>query len=69
MFLKDSKGNNLENSEILQYLSSGCFGSAGYIGLNEFLENKDEHCITQKDTQPNQTCSGGPINAQLFAIC
>ena len=23
---------------------------------------KDEHCITQKDTQPSQTCSGGFIN-------
>ena len=25
-------------------------------------ESKDEHCITQKDTQPSQTCSGGFIN-------
>ena len=22
-------------------------------------ESKDEHCITQKDTQPSQTCPGG----------
>ena len=32
-------------------------------------ESKDEHCITQKDTQPRQTCSGGFIKTQLYAIC
>ena len=33
-------------------------------------DSKDEHCITQQDTQPSQTCSGGFIIAQLFfAIC
>ena len=32
-------------------------------------ESKDEHCITQKDTQPSQTCSGGFIKTQLCAIC
>ena len=31
--------------------------------------SKDEHRITQKDTQPSQTCSGGFINAHFFAIC
>ena len=30
--------------------------------------SKDEHCITQKDTQPSQTCSGGFIKTQLRAI-
>jgi len=25
-------------------------------------ESKDVHCISQKDTQPSQTCSGGFIN-------
>jgi hypothetical protein len=33
------------------------------------MESKDEHCITQKDTQPSQTCSGGFIKTQLCAIC
>jgi hypothetical protein len=33
--------------------------------------NKDGHCITQKGTQPSQTCSGGilVLNTQLFAFC
>jgi len=31
--------------------------------------SKDEHCITQKDTQPSQACSGGFIKTQLYAIC
>ena len=31
--------------------------------------SKDEHCITQKDTQPRQTCSGGFIKTQLYVIC
>ena len=30
--------------------------------------SKDEHCITQKESQPSQTCSGGFINAQLYVI-
>ena len=32
-------------------------------------ESKDEYCIAQKDTQPSQTCSGGFIKTQLYAIC
>ena len=32
-------------------------------------ESKDEHCITQKGTQPCQTCSGGFIKTQLYASC
>ena len=32
-------------------------------------ESKDEHCITQKDTQPSQTCPGGLIKTHLCAIC
>ena len=31
--------------------------------------NLSEHCITQKDTQPSQTSSGGFIKTQLYAIC
>ena len=31
--------------------------------------SKDEHCITQKDTQPSQTCSRGFIKTQLYATC
>jgi hypothetical protein len=31
---------------------------------------EEVHIITQKDTQPSQTCYGGIINMQfLFAIC
>jgi hypothetical protein len=33
------------------------------------VKSKDGHCITQKDTQPSQTCSGGFIKTQLYAIC
>jgi len=35
----------------------------------ERSESKDEYCIAQKDTQPSQTCSGGFIKTQLYAIC
>ena len=30
--------------------------------------SKDQHCITQKDTQPSQTCSGEFIKTQLYAL-
>jgi hypothetical protein len=32
-------------------------------------KSKGEHFISQKDTQPSQTCSGGFVNLQLFANC
>ena len=32
-------------------------------------ESKDEHCITQKGTQPSQTGSEGFIKTQPYAIC
>jgi len=32
-------------------------------------ESKDEQCITQKGTQPSQTCSEGFIKTQPYAIC
>jgi hypothetical protein len=28
--------------------------------------SRAQHCITQKDTQPSQACSGGFITAPLF---
>ena len=31
--------------------------------------SKDGRSITQRDTQPNQTCSGGFIKTQPYAIC
>ena len=33
------------------------------------VKMKTEYCIAQKDTQPSQTCSGGFIKTQLYAIC
>ena len=44
-----------------------------YTSFRELIlqvhESKGEHCITQKDTQPSQTCTGGFIKTQLYAIC
>ena len=34
-----------------------------------FHGSKDENYITQKDTQPSQTCSGGFIRINFYAIC
>ena len=34
-----------------------------------FHGSKDENYITQKDTQPSQTCSGGFIKTKLYAVC
>ena len=33
-----------------------------------FHGSKDENYITQKDTQPSQTCSGGFIRINFYAI-
>jgi len=44
-----------------------------YASFRELIlqgsQGKDEHLITQKDTQPSQTCSGGYIKTQLYTVC
>ena len=50
-------------------LSVGRSHHSHIITLRACYDTKDEHSITQKDTQPSQTCSGGFTKTQLYAVC